>query len=133
MFSLMFTWIFKLNSTVLCIDHVLFREIVIKLFEWELSSQLYLTSLGLKMYSMHQKSCINALFTKIVTWKCLIRTQVSYVLRIVGKMLSPAVLLMIKGWKQSVLPPDLKELSKLFFFLFPNSINFATPSDHCNM
>lgn len=89
--------------------------------------------LGLKIYSMHQKSCINALFTKIVMWKSLMHTQVFYVLRIIGKMLSPAVPLMIKEWKQSVLPPDLKELSKLFFFLFPNSINSVTPSDHYNI
>lgn len=62
-------------------------------------------------------------------------TQVSYVLRIIGKMLSPAVLLMIKEWKQSVLPPDLKEISMwlFFFFLFSNSVSFVTPSDHCNI
>lgn len=85
MFSLMFTLIFKLISIVVCSDHILFREIVFKLFKWELSSQLYLTILDLKIHCMHQKSCKNALFTKIVMWKSLMHSQVSYVLRIIGK------------------------------------------------
>lgn len=46
-------------------------------------------------------------------------TQVFKILRFVGKILSAAVPLMIKGCKDVVLLPDLKELSKL---LFPFSI-----------
>lgn len=49
-------------------------------------------------------------------------TQVFKVLRILGKIPSTAVLLMIKGCKHAVLLPDLKELSKLIF-PSPNSIN----------
>lgn len=64
-------------------------------------------------YSMLQKSCINMLFAKAVIWNFLMNTQVFKVLRIIGKILSPAVPLMIKGCKHTVLLPDLEELCKI--------------------